>query len=288
MTSYIRSVSLFALTALLLSPSAYATTLILVDGEGFESPSYSSAFSGTGQLEGQFASTFGGLGSTAWARVGTGGTANVQSSVVFSGSQALEVNRDANADERWAVPLAGVPTLPFVVIDWAMRVESSSLSGGSGFGPFFGIEAYGNTGGIIRHGSLGVDANTQELLFTNAAFGLVPTAGGETVNFGEWNNFRLVFDFPNNEYRGFLNGSLLFVTAFEFGPSSSFIDADIAAIGASGDANSQAATGTAYFDNYSVFETDDASVLIPEPTAALTLLVGAVTLAMGRRRKNCR
>ncbi|MEM9480020.1 MAG: hypothetical protein AAGA58_10245 [Verrucomicrobiota bacterium] len=283
MKHYCHAFFLMALTMLFVSTSTHATTFILVDGEGFESPPYSSSFSGTGQLEGQFASTFGGLGSTAWVRVGTGGTANVQSSVVFSGSQALEVNRAANADERWAVPLGGVPTLPFVVIDWAMRVESSSLSGG-GFGPFFGIEAYGNEGGIIRHGSFGVDANTRELLFTNAAFGLVPTAGGETVNLGEWNNFRLVFDFPNNEYRGFLNGDLLFTTAFEFGPSTSFIDADITAIAAGGDPTSQAATGTAYFDNYSVFETDDSSVLIPELTTGLTILLGAAFMVIGRRR----
>ncbi|MEN1680501.1 MAG: PEP-CTERM sorting domain-containing protein [Planctomycetota bacterium] len=263
-----------------------ASTFTLIDGEGFEAPDYSTSFAGTGQLEGQFASTFEGFGSAQWVQSPLGGTSTavVQSAVVASGSQAVRVDRDAGSDDRWAVPITGAPAEPIVCIEWDMLVEEATATPLGSFGPFFGIEAYDDDAtSILRMGSLGVDAATGEVLLTDAATGLVPTPGGETVGFGQWNSFRMVLDFSTDRYAGYLNGDLLFIEDFEFPGADQFTDADIAALGASFDPGSQNATGTAYFDNYLVFETDDLSKL-PEPASAAMLLAAMVGLGSRRRR----
>lgn len=271
--------------AALAAVSAHAGSFTLVDGEGFDSADYS-----LGILEGQFASTFEGVGSAAWVQSPLGGTSTavVQDSVVASGDQAVEVNRASGSDDRWAVPITGAPSLdmPLVCIEWDMLVESSGST--QPFGPFFGMEAYDDDAtSILRVASLGVDATTGELLYTVRDDGvlpgfLVPTPGGETVNFGEWNSFRIVLDYTTDTSFLFLNDVLILDTPFEQDGADQFTDADIAAIAAGGDGASMAATGTAYFDNYLVFETDDFSK-IPEP-ASLAMVAAAVAAAGARRR----
>ncbi|MEO0530431.1 MAG: hypothetical protein AAF266_07600 [Planctomycetota bacterium] len=259
------------------------SSFTLIDGEGFESPDYS-----LGILEGQFASTFEGFGSAAWVQSPLGGTSTavVQDSVVASGSQAVQVDRAASSDDRWAVPITGAPAERFVCIDWDMYVEQSTTTG---FGPFFGIEAYDDDATtILRVGSLGVDAATGEILYTLRDDGvlpgfLVPTPGGETVNFNEWNSFRMVLDYATDEAYMFLNNDLLLTTPFEQDGSDQFTDADIAAIAASFDPASVSATGTAYFDNYFVFETNDINK-IPEPATVAFLAVALAAASTQRRR----
>ena len=273
---------------LLFAAIANATPFNLIDGEGFEAPAYDTAFLGSGQLEGQFASTLNGFGSTQWVQSPIGGssTAFVQSSVVASGSQAVEVNRAAGSDDRWAVPVTGAPAEPLVCIEWDMLVEQSSTTG---FGPFFGIEAYDDDAtSLLRLGSLGVDAATGEVLYTQRDDGtlpgfLIPTPGGETVDFGVWNSFRMVLDYTTDTAFLFLNDVLLLDTPFEQDGGDQFTDADIAAIAASFDTESVNATGTAYFDNYLVFETDDFSK-IPEPSTAVLGLLALVSLGTARWR----
>lgn len=267
-----------AAAAVALVTGAQAGTFTLVDGEGFEAPDYNLAI-----LEGQFASTFEGVGSAAWVQSPLGGTSTavVQDSVVASGSQAIQVDRDANSDDRWAVPITGAPSLdtPLVCIEWDMLVEQAT--GSQPFGPFFGIEAYDDDAtSILRVGSLGVDAQTGDVLITDRPSGLVET--GASVSLGVWNSFRMVLDYSTDTYYSFVNDVLIATEGFESLGADQFTDADIAAIAAGGDAASQAATGTAYFDNYLVFETDDFSK-IPEPIS-LSLVAFGLGLVASRSR----
>ncbi len=246
-------VAVRALTAFLAAvhPTAWGTPFEILDGEGFEPPAYAG-----GSLEGQLASTDGGSNSSPWQQSPLAGssTALVQSSVVRSGTQAVRVDRAANSDDRWAVPVAGYPGRQFVVVEWDMRVDPST--GPANFGPFLGVEAYDSGDlGILRSGSFGVDAKTGDLLYTDRASGLVE-ASGIDVPFGSWNRFQIQLDFINGTYSGLFNGTHAFTTDFETAGVAGFSDADIAAIAAGGDPDSQAATGTAYLDNLRVFESD--------------------------------
>jgi hypothetical protein len=273
-----------ALAGLLSVPgAASAATFTVIDGEGFEAPDYTTTFNGTGQLEGQFASTDGGFGSTQWKQSPAGGTgtATVQTAVVASGSQAVRVDRASGSDDRWAVPVTGYPAERYVCIDWDMFVEETVSTA---FGPFFGIEAYDDDAtSLLRIGMLGVDASTGEVLYGDAVDALQPTPGGETVAFGQWNNFHIQIDFLTQTYSGYVNGAMVVNTAFEFPGAAQFTDADIAALAASGDAISQSLTGTAYFDNYFVVESSTPCYPIPEPSTLAGGLVALVMLAVRRR-----
>ncbi len=272
-----------ALAGLLsMASAAPAAMFTIIDGEGFESPDYSTTFVGTGQLEGQFASTDGGFGSTQWKQSPAGGTSTavVQSSVVASGSQAVRVDRAAGSDDRWAVPVTGYPAQRYVCISWDMLVEQTVSNA---FGPFFGIEAYDDDATtLIRMGMLGVDASTGQLLYGDTAVGLNPTPGGETVAFGQWNSYQVELDFLTQTYKGYLNGAIVVDTTFEFPGAAQFTDADITAIAANNDVVSQGLTGTAYFDNYFVTESDT-PCLVPEPTSLAAGLMAVAMLAVRRR-----
>ena len=264
----------------LLTGTSAAATYTLVDAEGFEG--YSNA-----NLEGQVAATDEGLLSTQWVtQVGATGTAVVESSIYApgGGTQAVKVDRAAGADDYWWVPYAGAPAAerPYICIEWDMYVEQSSTT--QPYGPFFGIDAYDNSAGIKRVGSLGVDSTTGEILYIDSVGGIQPTSstlpdsGLDTVAFDEWNSFQMILDYTSDTMYGFVNGTQVVETSFVTAGITQFTDADIAAIAASGDAASLAATGTAYFDNYIVFETDDFSK-VPEPSTAILALLGSICLA---------
>jgi hypothetical protein len=90
------------------------------------------------------------------------------------------------------------------------------------------------------------------VLYGDQAVGLNPAPGGATAPLNAWNSFKIVIDFSNKLYFGYVNGDEVIATPFEFPAASEFTDADISAIAASGDVESLARTGTAYFDNYLV------------------------------------
>ena len=256
---------------------ALACTMI-VDAEGFESPTYDTAFPVTpvGSLEGQ-----GG-----WlATIGTTSTAIVQTTTVYTGSQAVRVDRASNTNDRWAVPVSGWPSERFVKIQWDMRVEGPAGDVNSGeYGPYFAVEAYDDDGfqagsfGLM--GSLGVDASTAEVLYQAAGTGyLTPT--GSLVNFGEWNHFLINLDFVDHQYTVALNGNMLVTEDFVDGAGlNQFTDADIAALQAAGDAGSNALTGTAFYDNFTVCQ-------VPEPGSALLamLAVSGLSCLLGRTKR---
>jgi hypothetical protein len=276
-----------------------APPFILVDSEGFEEPLNSINFDadppGPGPedgpfLEGQPAQLFDASMMAAWQASGIPtGTANVVNTQAATGTQSVEVTRAANADDRWSREIGAQATnpgpLPYdmfskVFIEWDMYITDPSPVMDQ-FGPVFGIEAYDASAAIELLGFLGVDSATQELLYQEQATGFFTTiddgAGGSvTVDYDEWNHFEIFLDFAQQQYRVSLNGSPLHTEGFVDGPLAAFTDADIAALAGAGNAESLAATGTAYFDNYIVYQ-------IPEPAALILAMAVAGVLATRRR-----
>lgn len=281
-TNRLVSAVALSLSTMLAGSALQAASFTIVDGEGFEAPAYSDTFLTTGQLEGQFAETDGGFGSTQWKQtVGGLSSAVVQTAVVSTGSQAVRVDRVANSDDRWAVPVSGYPAERFVCIEWDMRVEQSG-AGANEFGPFFGVEAFDDDGAEVGlFGSLGVDSANGDVLFQSAGTGFFAETGAQAT-FGEWSSYRLILDFDTDSYSYYKDGSLLGTEGFVDNGLGleQFTDANIAALAAAG-GTSLGLTGTAYFDNFVVFETD---VKIPEP-ASLSLLLAGLSLVATRRRR---
>ena len=86
-----------------------------------------------------------------------------------------------------------------------------------------------------------------------------------TVPFQTWHNFELLLDYATDTYSIFYDGALqLSGIGFSegLGEVDTFSDAPIATVAAAGDAISQAAIGSAFFDNYVITS-------IPEPSAVL-------------------
>ena len=269
----------------------------IVNASGFELP-FTTVFLGTGQLEGQINPAGEGqvIPPGQWLRSpATGGSTAVVQSAVFApggGIQAVRVNRAANNDARWAVPVNHLgypdypnpfppePAQPLICIRWDMRVEQTAGAPDT-FGPYFAVEAYDddvNQVGLL--GSLGVDATTGEVLYQAPGTGfLTPT--GVVVNFGEWNNFQIGLDYSTDQYSLLLNNSMLGTFGFVDPGLDQFSDADIAAVAAAGDPASQALTGTAFFDNFLVRE---GACIIPEPGTLILLGLGMTPCFAWRRR----
>jgi len=249
----------------------------IVDSQGFEPPAFSTTFLGTGQLEGQTPFAFNGT----WLRTkGPGlGTATVQSGSVDTGTQAVRVNKFANSDDRWGVPVSGYPANRYVCIEWSMRVEQTTGQANT-FGPFFGMEAYDDDSASIGLlGSLGVDATTGEVLYQQQNTGfLTPT--GSTVAFGSWHDYDVELDYALHRYRFWLDGTLLGTQGFVdqnnvIGGLNEFTDANISALAAAGDPASQALVGAADFDNFRVQDSNlPCDFVVPEPSTVALAVIG--------------
>lgn len=282
--------------------NVYADDDDIVNSMGFEAPSFTTTFNGTGQLEGQINPVGEGqvISPGQWLRTkGVGlSTATVQSTMFApgGGNQAVQVNRAANSDDRWAVPVNALgypdypnpappePAQPCICITWDMKVMQTNGAANT-FGPFFGVEAYdddGNPVGLL--GSLGVDATTGDVLYQAAGSGFY-TETGATVNFGDWNRFQIKLDYSTHQYTIFKNfvnlGTFGYVDQNNIpGGLDQFSDADIATVAAAGDPASLALTGTAYFDNFLVRE----GACIPEPSMIVLVLSAFSMVACNVRR----
>ena len=271
----------------------------IVNSGGFELP-FTTVFGGAGHLEGQVNPPGEGqvLPPGQWQRTPGGTSTAVVQNAVFApggGTQAVRVNRSANNDVRWAVsvdhlgypdypnPFPPEPAQPLICISWNMRVEQTV---GAPFGPFFGVEAYDDTGAAIGLlGSLGVDASSGDVLYQAPVTGVL-TETGSVVTFGEWNQFQILLNYSTDEYTIYRNGAALGTFLFVDRGLDQFSDADISALAAAGDPLSQAATGTAYYDNFLVRE--GVCGVVPEPGTAVILVIGScmgMCLRPVRRRK---
>jgi hypothetical protein len=272
----------------------------IVNAGGFELP-FTTVFGGTGQLEGQINPPGEGqvISPGQWLRTQGGGSSSaVVQSTVFApggGTQAVRVDRGANSDSRWAVPVNALgypdypnpfppePAQPLICISWDMRVEQSPIPV-DGFAPLFGVEAYDDDGNpVALMASLLVDSGTGDVLYQAQDTGFL-TETGSAVAFGAWNRFHIELDYSTHLYELRLNNTSLGTFGFVdqnnvVGGLNQFSDADIAALAGGGDPASLAATGTAYFDNYLVRE----GMCIPEPAAAVLAAMGIGGLYVRRR-----
>lgn len=241
----------------------------MYDSLGFENPPYSA-----GNLEGQ----------EGWqGTAGNLGTAEVQTSVVAGGSQAVQVNRVAGGDDRWGQILGSplVPSEQFICITWDMLVEQTVSAD---FGPFFGVEVFDDSiGPVLRLAMLGVDATTGDVLYGDSVTGL--SESGSLVNFDEWNTFGMDLNFTDETYSISLNGSELLTTGFEFPGAAGITDVDLAALAASLTGGNL--TGTAFFDNLVIVETaSKGAEPVPDGGATFALLgLGLAGVVVMKRRK---
>ncbi|HZL37422.1 MAG TPA: hypothetical protein VFC78_19045 [Tepidisphaeraceae bacterium] len=251
--------------AVLIAPVGAATTIY--DSNGYEPPTFH-----TGDLVGQD------LTNGPWVQSGNG-TAVVQTAVK-EGTQAVQVTRQANNDAYFAV----VKPVPFVngtiQVNWDMNVPAAT--GSQQFGPFFGVSAYDSldtgTGAPLLIGSAGMDATTGQFLFQDAGTGSIDV--GSVLSFGVFHKYQMALNFNTQQYSVTVDGVVQTTQGFVDGstssPISSFTDADLSALAASGDASSLAATGSAYYDNYVITQT-------PEPAMLGLVLPAALGLLLKRR-----
>lgn len=277
-----------------LSQVAMADDDDVVNANGFEPGVFPNGFA-LGSLEGQVNPPGEGqlISPGLWLKspdVPANTSSAVVQSAVFApggGSQAVKVDRAANFDARWAVPVNALaypdypnpfppePAQPCLCLSWDMQVLQSAGNGDTTFGPFFGIEAYDDDGIVVGLlGSLGVDAATGDVLYQAAGTGTL-TETGSVVNFGEWNHFQIKLDYSTKQYDVFLNYANLGTIGFvdennAAGPLTKLSDVDIATLAAAGDAASLALTGTGYFDNFLVRE---GACPIPEPGSLILALL---------------
>lgn len=237
-----RPASLVTLTLLAWALSLVASASVpVLNTEGFESPAFA-----TGGLGGQ----------NSWVELGTGASsAVVQTGIVESGSQALRVDRKSGSDRFWAKRINASPVGRVISIDWDMRVSETVIDENdptAGFGPFFGVNAFSDTGtgtAVEVLAGLGVDAATGDVLFQEGGTGLLletPIA----VNYDVWAHYRIELDFENNRYRAIVEGSEVASTPFVDTGFGILSDADIVTFRGGDDAASVLLEGTAYFDNF--------------------------------------
>lgn len=248
---------------------------VIYDSAGFESPKFA-----TGPLDGQ--------DNGAWIESGgnsAAGTATVENTAAYSGSQAVSINRAVSSqlggDKRyWPVTPTVTPTASqnIIRIAWDMNVAQNSTAGVN-TGPFFGIEAYDPNVNLIA--AAGVDATTGEVLFADPAFGggFNNTLADFKVSLGAWNHFLLSMDYATQTASIYVNGALEQATAFDSTAVTQFADADLSAIATNAEPPLEA--GSALFDNYSVTNTS----AVPEPSSVLVMALGGLLVVRRPSRK---
>ena len=216
----------------------------LYDSRGFEAPPFT-----LGQLEGQDPVD------GPWYSDSETSTGIVTNTVARSGAQSVQIDRAPGDDSRWLIskPIVGLGDL--LTIETDLRTAFSDVSA-SAYGPIFALEAYdgfNNPGGasLKLAGMVGMDAATGELLYQEGGTGYLVSTG-DILDPDTWYNLRLELDYGTDTYKVYLNGVLKGSTAFVDPGIDDFTDADLATIAGAGDAESIAAPGTGWFDNFSI------------------------------------
>lgn len=268
-------VVLYAAAAMLMSEgtaaAAPAGSTVLYESDGF------SGFTVDAALAGQ----------DGW--VDTGGantTAVVVDDAPGAAGNAVEVFRAANEVGNWYVPNITPPagSGDVVVVEWNQYVQGTGVS--FPYGPFFGIEMYNDDApDLTRLAALYVDASDGSLWSLDSNDGTT-TSAGSSVALNQWNPFKIELDFgaTSDHVSIYANNNLVYTDDFSDFHSgdgdydfSTFTDATIRTLQGNADVDSEAQTGTAYFDDYMVYA-------VPEPATA-TMLAGMVLVLMRQRRR---
>ena len=265
----LRALAVALLTCGAIASSASADTTIY-DSGGFEAPRFV-----PGLLPGQ--DVINGPWQKASALTSTS-TATVQTTVKNGGSQAVQINRGSvDGDARWAVLENITDVSQPISVQWTMNVQQTTVPVGS-FGPFFGVEMYDGQSLI---GSLGVDAVTGEVLFQETGTGFINVVPGFTVSLNSWHDYKITADFAAEQYSIFVDGVLKLTEGFVDSGINGFTDAPLSTLGTAGDPGSQAATGTAYVDGFSVSQ-------VPEPATLAWVGLAVVGISSRVNRRSAR
>jgi hypothetical protein len=274
-----KMISLLAWLALVaLGADVRADTLY--DSQGFE---LSGGFSTTGaasydvadpaDLYGQGGSNYWGPDQYPPSYGGNGVAADVETTNVASGTQAVALTRlSSSIDTRWS-PAAGfnspytpvASATPIVNINWDMDIAS----GGSDC--LFGIEL-NDYGGVGRLAFTAVDASGN----LDDDHGGSINGTGVSVTLDQWHHYDLQANFASQTYAVFVDGSSTPADTFAFEnlDASEFTDASLVSYSADGGPG----TGEAYYDNYVI------TAVIPEPSGVAGCVLAGVALPLLRRR----
>jgi hypothetical protein len=253
-----------ALAVGMLAAGPAAASITLLDTQGFEEPLFSTTFNpgGMGDYDGQLEGQPIAPPEETWQQSGTNAsTATVQSGVVESGTQAVELAYGA-ADTRWGVPM-DVADLASVTISFDMLVRGPASDPDVTLGPIFGVESYGSSlGGSTLLGSVFVDASSGEVLYQATGTGfLTPATAPDPLFLNVWHSFDLVLDYGAQEYSIFVNNVLAAGgIGFVDGAFSTFGSADLAALSAGFPAVTE---GFGFVDNFVITaEVPEASTVL--------------------------
>jgi hypothetical protein len=249
-----------------------AASITLLDTQGFEAPLFSTSFNPgggyNGQLEGQPIAP----PEETWEQSGPDATtATVQSGVVLTGTQAVELAY-GGADTRWGVPI-DLANPVSVTISFDMLVRGPASDPNVSLGPIFGVESYADsTGGATLLGSVFVDASSGEVLYQATGTGfLTPATAPNPAFLNTWNSFDLVLDYTAQEYSIFVNNVLAVGgVGFVDGLFTTFGSADLSAL----DAGFGVPRGFGFVDNFVI------TAEVPEFSTGL-MWAGLATIAGG-------
>jgi hypothetical protein len=186
------------------------------------------------------------------------------------GSQSLQVSQfQTTLGSWWFQPVSFTPSgaNQIVKVAWQMN-WTGAIGGSSQFGPFFGIDAYGNS----RIGGAGIDASTGEFLYEAVVSNNPTFVVGPTIGTG-WHSYELDFNYSTHTYSALVDSvteasNINFIT----GGVSTFTDADVAAL--QDDQANPNPNGKAFFDHLTISA-------VPEPSA---IALGLMTLGLILRR----
>jgi hypothetical protein len=171
-----KSISGLALVSVLAMSYGAANAAVLYDSKGFEA---SAGFT-SGALQGQ-SPTDPPVWQVATTSSGApnASPATVESSVVYSGTQAVQFTRSlANQDTYYAPVFNVSPSLRYLDTSWQMYMAS-----GATLDPFFGVYAF-NYPDSLAYG--GIDGTTGQIEYSQGGTGAL-TSSGKFVSLNSWN-----------------------------------------------------------------------------------------------------
>ncbi|RIK73423.1 MAG: hypothetical protein DCC67_17940, partial [Planctomycetota bacterium] len=201
-------------------------------------------------------------GQQRWKKLGSpDGSAVVQNVVVAGGNRAVQIDRAPNADNWWGVPLGpAAPKGPHVLVAWNMRVRATGAENG-GLGPFLGVQAYDDhSRGLGLIAALGVDATTMDVVYQREGDGIIVETGAKASP-DVWYSYAILMDFAEQQFTIYFEGQPLATNKFvDLGVADveldRLTDADLTALPAQANQQSQAMAGTAYVDDFRIVHSE--------------------------------